>query len=239
VAVDLDRDPGPGAAESSGEDGWEPGAPSLRAMAPSVVGGALVPLAVYFLVRHHVKGDATALIIAGIPAAAFVFFELVRKRRIDPIGGAVLFGFVAGVIASYALGGNAFVLKVRDSLLTGLFGVACLASLRLRKPAMFYIGRSLSAGTDLSRIKAYNELWESTEAQRVFAVITAVWGFGLMLDAGVRVVLALQLRTAAFLATSPAVAALFFGSMFAFTVRYTRRARENSAEAVVEPTQAA
>ena len=28
-------------------DAWEPGAPSLRAMGPGVVGGAVIPLAVY------------------------------------------------------------------------------------------------------------------------------------------------------------------------------------------------
>ena len=52
-----------------------------------------------------------------------------RKRRIDPIGCIVLFGFIAGILASIALGGSAFVLKVRDSAFTALFGLACLTSL--------------------------------------------------------------------------------------------------------------
>ena len=129
-------------------EAWEPGAPSLRAMGPGVIGGAVVPLAVYYAVRPHVSGDAPALIIAGAPAAAWVAVEWMRKRRIDPIGCIVLFGFIAGILASMALGGSAFVLKVRDSAFTALFGLACLSSLFWSRPLMFFIGRALSAGDD-------------------------------------------------------------------------------------------
>ena len=71
--------------------------PSLGSIAPSVVGGAIVPLAVYYLVRSHVGSDADALAIAGIPAAIWVIGQFMRRRRIDPIGAIVLFGFVVGL----------------------------------------------------------------------------------------------------------------------------------------------
>ena len=73
-------------------DGWEPGAPSLRAMGPSAIFGAVVPLGVYYLVRRYVGGDAPALAIAGVPAALWVGIEWIRQKRIDPIGAIVLFG---------------------------------------------------------------------------------------------------------------------------------------------------
>lgn len=210
---------------TSGSPVWEPGAPSPRAMAPSVVGGAIVPLVVYYSVRGHVHGDAPALMIAGAPAAGWVAIEWARKRRLDPIASIVLFGFLAGIIASVALGGNAFVLKVRDSVFTAMFGLACLVSLTWRRPIMFFIGRALSAGDDPEKLRAYDELYEMPTAPRTFALITACWGVGLIVEAGLRVVLAASLPTGAFLAASPMLAATIFGGLFAFTVWFSKRAR--------------
>jgi hypothetical protein len=228
-----ERYDGPGEVEDAeDQDDWEPGAPSLRAMAPSVVGGAIIPLAVYYLVRHHVHGDAPALAIAGVPAVTWVAVQWWRQRRIDPIGAIVVFGFVAGLIASAALGGNAYVLKVRDSAFTCLFGFACLVSLRFRRPVMFYIGRSLATGDDPVRRAAYDGLLDMPGGPHTFRVITATWGVGLMGEAGLRFVLAAVLPTGQFLAASPALAAVMFGGMFAFTVWFSRVARQRGQEAL-------
>jgi hypothetical protein len=206
-------------------DAWEPGAPSLRAMGPGAIGGGVVPLAVYYAVRSHVNGDAPALMIAGAPAALWVAFEWARKRRIDPIGCIVLFGFVAGILTSMALGGSAFVLKVRDSAFTALFGLACLSSLFWSRPLMFFIGRALSAGQDSAKLAAYDELWKMPSAPRTFRLITMAWGVGLITEASARVLLALALPTGPFLAVSPVLSAVVLGGLFGFTVWYSRRAR--------------
>ena len=211
------------------DDGWEPGLPRLRAIAPSAIGGAGVPLAVYYLVRSHVGGDAAALAIAGIPAALWVGLQWIRRRRIDPIGAIVLSGFVVGLIVSSALGGNAFVLKVRDSAFTFLFGVASLVSARFaRRPLTFYIGRALSAGADQRRVQLYDQLWERPAARATFWVINLVWGIGLICDAAVRVVLAANLSTGAFLGASPVIGFAFIGSMAAFTVWLVGRSRHRA-----------
>jgi hypothetical protein len=206
-------------------DDYEPGAPSLRAMAPSTIFGALIPLGVYYGVRSHVANDATALVIAGAFPAAWVLVELARKRTLDAIGSITLFGFLAGIAASYALGGNAFVLKVRDSAFTGLFGLVCLLSLSWHRPAMFHIGKALSAGDDKDRRKAYDELFELPTSRRTFLIITTVWGVGLLLEATVRILLAVALPTGTFLAVSPVLGAACFGGMFVFTLRYSKLAR--------------
>ncbi|HET9731915.1 MAG TPA: VC0807 family protein [Acidimicrobiales bacterium] len=184
-----------------------------------------MPLATYYIVRPHVGGDAAALMIAGAPAAAWVALQWVRKRTVDPIGCIVVFGFAAGIVASVLLGGSAFVLKVRDSAFTALFGLACLASLLARRPAMFYLGRALSAGDDPAKLAAYDELWTMPTAPRTFRIITTAWGFGLVAEAALRVGLAEALPTGLFLAASPALAGVVLGGLFAFTVWFSRRAR--------------
>ena len=194
-------------------------------MAPGVVGGAVIPLGVYFAVRSHVGSDAHALMIAGAPAAIWVGIEWARRRRIDPIGIIVLIGFVAGIVASVLLGGSSFVLKVRDTVFTCLFGVVCLISLAWRRPMMFFIGRALSAGDDPAKIAAYEQLWDMPTAPRTFRIITAMWGVGLILEAGARILLAASLPTGVFLAVAPVWAAAVIGGMFVFTMWYSKRAR--------------
>jgi len=208
---------------------WDPGLPPLRAIAPSAIGGAVVPLAVFYLVRSHVGSDATALAIAGIPAALWVGTNFVRKRTIDPIGVIVLAGFVVGLTASYALGGNAFVLKVRESAFTLFFGLGSLVTARFgRRPLTFYLGRALSAGSDRHRLRLYDELWEVPPARATFRVINLVWGFGLVFDAGARVLLAANLSTKTFLAVSPLLGLVFIGGMSVFTFWLTHRSRHRA-----------
>jgi hypothetical protein len=222
-----------GPTEPNSLDGWEPGLPSIRGLLPSIIGGGVVPLAVYYLVRHHVHSDADALIIAGTFPAAWIVIRFARQRRVDPIGAIVLFGFAVGVLVSTLLGGNAYVLKARDSAFTAVLGVSCLVSLfAAKRPVIFYIGRFLSAGTDPDRIEAYDQLHDLPGGEHAFRVLTIVWGIGLLIEASTRLVLAAFLSTGVFLGVSPVISAVCIGAMFAFTVWYSRQTQEAAAQAL-------
>jgi hypothetical protein len=224
-------EPAETATESSADLGsWEPGVPSLRDLGPSIVFGAIIPLAVYYLVRHHVHSDADALIIAGIFPCLWVIVQFIRKRTIDLVGAVVLFGFVVGVLTSTLLGGNAYVLKARDSAFTALFGLACLGSLLVGdRPLIFYVGRFLSAGDDPAKIEAFDQLHDLPTGRHTFRVLTAVWGVGLVIDACTRLSLAAIISTGPFLAISPVITGVCLGTMFIFTVFYSNRARQRGA----------
>lgn len=194
-----------------------------------------MPLTVYYVIRSHVSSDQRALIIAGVFPAVWVALQWLRSRRLDPIGAIVLFGFIAGVAASELLGGSAFVLKVRDSAVTAMFGVACLLSLLAPRPLMFHIGKAMSAGGDPRLRAAYDALWEVGGARRVYAILTICWGVGMIAEAGVRVAMAVILPTGPFLAVSPVLAFVVFGGLFVFTLRYTAWARRHRASELAEP----
>ena len=214
-------------------DQWQPGLPSIREHLPSLIWGAGLPICVYFLVRRHVHTDADALIIAGCFSAAWIFVQFVRQRRVDIIGALVLLGFAVGVVGSTLLGGNTYVLKVRDSFLTGAFGLACIVTVFTHeRPAFFYLSRYFSAGTDKEKMLAYNRLHEFPVGRHAFRVLSVVWGVGLFVEAGFRLTLAGLLPTATFLAVSPFVTASIIGSLFAFTVVFTRRTRVMGAGAL-------
>jgi hypothetical protein len=221
-----------GATEGAPEAGreWQPGIPSLREHLPSLIWGAALPIGVYFLVRSHVRTDIAALVVAGSFSAGWILLQFLRQRRVDAVGAIVLFGFVVGLVSSTLLGGNAYVLKVRDGFFTALFGVACIVTVFTHdRPTLFYVGRYLSAGNDPHRVAAFDQLHELPIGRRTFRVLSVVWGIGLVVEAALRLTLADILPTGTFLAVSPFITVSVIGSLFAFTAVYTRRMRDEAA----------
>jgi hypothetical protein len=209
---------------------WTPGIPSVKELLPSLVFGAAVPIAVYFAVRPHVGTDAVGLIIAGSVSVAWILIQFARNRHVDFVGAIVLFGFIVGVVSSTLLGGNAYMLKVRDAFFTALFGIACIVTIYTHdRPALFYVGRYLSAGNDPTKVAAYNDLHEVPTARHVFRVLSVVWGIGLVVEASARMTLAELLHTGTYVAVSPFISALTIGSLFAFTIVYAKRTQLEAA----------
>ncbi len=209
---------------------WQPGIPSLREHLPSLIFGAALPIGAYFLIRRHVHTDAQALIVAGCFSVGWIALQFARRRKVDVVGAAVLVGFAVGVVSSTLLGGNAYVLKVRDGFFTALFGVACIVTLYTHdRPALFYVGRYLSAGNDPVKISAFDRQHELPVGRHTFRVLSVVWGIGLVVEASCRLTLADVLPTGTYLAVSPFITASVIGSLFAFTAVYTRRTQLETA----------
>ena len=226
-------------AAAEADPAWRPGIPTLREHVPSLVFGGAVPLGIYFLVRGHVQSDAQALIVAGCFSAGWILLQFARQRAIDVVGAAVLLGFALGVITSTLLGGNAYLLKVRDGFLTLSIGVACIVTLYTHdRPAFFYVNRYLSAGRDPAKVSVFDRLHEQPIGRHTFRTLSLVWGIGLVVEASTRLTLADVLPTGTFLAISPFITAIGIGGLFAFTVAYTNRNQVWSA-ALVEHEGAA
>ena len=97
----------------------------------------------------------------------------------------MLVGFAFGVVSSTLLGGNAYVLKVRDAFFTALFGVACIVTIFTpRRPALFYV-----EPLPLRRHRIRTRWPPSTSCTRcpigrhTFRVLSVVWGIGLVVEA--------------------------------------------------------
>ncbi len=203
---------------------WQPGIPSVREHLPSLIFGGAVPIGVYFLVRRHVQSDTQALIVAGCVSVAWILLQFARQRSVDVVGGLVLVGFVLGVLTSTLLGGNDYMLKVRDGFFTLLIGVACIVTLYTHdRPAFFYVNRYLSAGKDPDKVSAFDRLHEHPIGRHTFRTLSLVWGIGLVVEASARLTLADLLPTGTFLAVSPFITVTVIGGLFAFTVAYTKR----------------
>ena len=120
--------------------------PSVRRLAPQLLVAGVLPVVGYALLRPHVGSDATALAAVMIFPIAEILVERRRHGGFEPIGIISLVGIAVGLVGAIALHGNATLLKLRESVLTGLFGVVCLASVFARRAAMFFLGRAFATG---------------------------------------------------------------------------------------------
>ncbi len=204
--------------------------PSIRHMAPQILVAGVLPLVGYALLRPHVSSDATAL--AAVMVFPLLDIALTRHRRggFEPIGLISLIGISIGLLGAVALHGNATLLKLRESALTGVFGAVCLGSLVARRPAMFYLGRAFATGGEREKHAMFDELWHQPGAARRFRVVTAVWGFGLLGEAVLRTVLAVTIPTETFLAVAPVVGWIVVGALIWYSA-YATRAGEREARA--------
>ncbi|MHB8328536.1 MAG: VC0807 family protein [Acidimicrobiales bacterium] len=222
----------PEAMAAPGAEEHALGALSPRALAPQILTGGVAPLVAYELARHFGAADASALALSSVPPALAVAAEWVWRRRLNVIGAIALIGIVAGLVSMAFLNGNELLLKMRESVVTGAFGIVCLVTLvGPARPVMFYVGRALAGGEDRSRGAEFDALWEVPSGRRVFTVLTAMWGFGLVLEAGVRALLALELSTGPFLAVTPAVGWVVIGALIYLTVTYVRATRRRTVDA--------
>jgi hypothetical protein len=199
--------------------------PNFRALAPKLLLAGVLPVVGYSLLRPRVSSDAIALAIVMIFPLADIVSERLRKGRFEPIGLIALTGISIGIVGVIVFHGDATLLKIRESLLTGVFGIVCLASLAAPKPLMFYLARAFATGGAKEKMDEFDKLLERPGSLRRFQFVTAVWGVGFVGEAVVRTLLAFTLPTERFLIVAQLISWGVLAVLISFTIRYTRRAR--------------
>jgi hypothetical protein len=194
--------------------------------------GTLVELAVNFLLPWLVYrwaqphyGETGALYASAIPPIVWSVVEFVRLRRVDFMSLFVLAGIVLSIVAMM-LGGDSRALLVRESFVSGAFGVAFLLSLALRRPLIFYLARSTIARESEDSIARFEAAWAERPAlRRSLRLMTAAWGAGLTLEMVLRFWLVWHLSVERVLVVSPFVSYAIYGGLMLWTLWYRRRLR--------------
>lgn len=176
----------------------------MRALAPSLLAGFLLPAVVYWLVRPHVGGDAAALAIGGAVPAAWTVLRLAGWRRVDPVALVGTVAFAAAAVVSVLTGGSSLPLKLHDAVVTGALGLACLVSVAIRWPLLRLLGRRL--GTP-----------------HALAAGTAIAGVTLVVHAAAHTLVALTLPTSSYVVVSRVVGLPIYAVGAVTLVWYLRR----------------
>ena len=194
---------------------------------------ATIPAALYFFAKHFISpSELTALLWAtGFPLLKSAY-GLTKRRELDPVALLILLGLAASVIA-VLFGGNPHLLLIRESFFTGAFGLACLISLMLPRPIMFYFGRYFMAGRDAQRRDTFNARWQDPAVRRAHRLVTVTWGLVYVGEFVLRIAFVYNFPAPVVLAIAPFSTGLATVGTIGWTFWYAHRVR-NRIEAVAK-----
>lgn len=201
----------------------------VRGLLISIVLNAVGPVLLYRITKRYCStSDLVALSAAALFPLGLSILDAWRSRTLDPVAVLSLMSIVVSIIA-VALGGSTRLLLIRESLFTGVFGVACFVSLALPRPLMFYFGRQFTAGRDPASIAEFNAGWQREEFRRVARLITVVWGAMSVGEFLLRVALVYTMPAPVVLVVSPIVLGGLLIATIVWTFAYIRRMRAGRA----------
>ncbi|MFF0345672.1 VC0807 family protein [Kribbella sp. NPDC004875] len=160
-----------------------------------------VPLALFYGLKALGASDLTALVVGVIPGLISSAVSLVRERRTDLVGMAVVVSMVASTVVA-VLGGDARLLLVRNAWVSLPFAGITLWSLRHPQPLTYVVTRAMFA----RRADVMDRLWESDARFRdAWKWITVWWGVATIVDGIIRIVVAYTLPISVVPATDPVI----------------------------------
>jgi intracellular septation protein A len=192
---------------------------------PTLLVDVVAPIAIFKLLESFGVSPIWALAGAALAPALNNLRIWIMSRRIEPLGIMVVAFGVIGMVASL-VSGNLFYSLIKDSFLTGAFGLVFLASLFFGRPLMFYLIRQFVAGEDETRNQIWKDLWRYAAFRSVMRQLTIMWALIYIVEALVRVGLALSLTPDAVVTISPIMG---FGAtliLISLTRRRMRAVRE-------------
>jgi hypothetical protein len=156
----------------------------LRQLAMIVVFDLGGPLAAYSLLRSAGMSALAALVTSGILPATGIAIGAWADRRLDVIGVMVLAGLAVGTILGL-ISHSARLYLFEGAVPSLLFALACLASLRARKPLIYRLAVEL-LGPNTAKGRDVVGAWRFPGVRRAFQVITAAWGIAYLFEVAAR-----------------------------------------------------
>lgn len=188
----------------------------------------VAPIAIYGQLTDRGFSEVSALIISGLGPVVDLAITMAISRRVDEFSVMVLVFLVLSVLTSLLFDDPRLIL-LKESAITGLFGLVLLGSLLAPRPLMFYFGRRFATGGSAERITWWNGLWQYPGFRRTQRVMTLVWGVVLLVEAVVRGVLAFALPVGTMVVVNAVLPPVIIALLVAFTITYARRSQARAA----------
>jgi hypothetical protein len=218
-----ERAPEPPPASPSANPG-PPAGFSPRGMLVALLPNVLLPWLIYQGLTSQGVSTINALMATALVPLATTLYGWLSARRVEALGIMTLAFVVVGLVTSL-ISGDPFFYLIKESLLTGVWGLIMLGSLLASKPLTYYFGRQFMAGGDPARAAWYDRLWERPQFRTLQRGICIMWGLGLVAEALLRVLLVFVLPIPIFLLVSQILAFGAMGLLMVATMLLGKRAR--------------
>ncbi|MFF3858231.1 VC0807 family protein [Streptomyces sp. NPDC002209] len=177
------------------------------------------------LVHDHGWSETSALLASGAWPVLESAIMVAWRRKLDEFAIVTLVFLVITAMVPLVGAQSAQALLVKDSVVTGLFGLLCLATLLAPRPLMFYFGRKFGTDGTPAGVAYYNDLWRFEGFRNTQRRMTLVWGVVYLIEAAVRIVLSFVLDTSTMVALSPFMIYGTLGGLALWTARFVKRAK--------------
>jgi intracellular septation protein A len=151
----------------------------LRALAPVLVGNAVLPYVIYLVLGDLGLSTMTALTASAIPPLVLTVVTALRGHRLDALGILSL-TTIAIAIGTSVLTGNARFMIAKDGLFPLILGTAMLVSLVVGKTPIFHLMRRMFAGGDPAVTAKLASAWRHEGYRHALRRYTALAGLALL-----------------------------------------------------------
>ncbi|MGW8362301.1 VC0807 family protein [Streptomyces wedmorensis] len=224
-----------------------PPGPPARSGAASALGWILTiglnvvaPILTYnILTEDHGWSEFSALLLSSAWPVLDTAIVVAWRRKVDEFAVVTLVFLVITAVVSLVGAHTARALLVKDSCVTGLFGLLCLATLLAPRPLMFYFGRKFATDGTPASTAWWNGLWQYEGFRSTMRTMTLVWGVAYVAEALVRVALAYALPTRTMVTLSPVMIYGVLAALGVWTARFGKRRAAEGARRQAEADAAA
>ncbi|WP_344637405.1 VC0807 family protein [Kitasatospora cystarginea] len=195
----------------------------------TIIFNIVAPILTESQLKSHGYPEYTALLASAAWPILGMLISIAWQRKIDEFGIFSLI-IVALTLAVTLVGPHsARLLLVKDSAITGLFGLVCLATLAAPRPLMFYFGRKFATDGSRESIDHWNGLWAYEGFRKVQRTMTLVWGLGSIAEAALRIVLSYVLSSGAMVAVNSVLSYGATAALIVWSIAYGKRAHARAA----------
>ncbi|MFE7777943.1 VC0807 family protein [Streptomyces sp. NPDC057445] len=220
-------------------------APPARSSSGAAIGWILTiglnvvaPIITYNSLTGHGWSEFSALLVSGVWPVVDTAIHVAWRRKLDEFAVVTLVFMVLTAVVSLVGAHSARALLVKDSAVTGLFGLLCLATLPARRPLMFYFGRKFATDGTAESTAWWNGMWQYEGFRKTLRTMTVVWGAAYLTEALVRIVLAYELDTGVMATLSPVMIYTVLGGLVLWTMLYGKRSQRRGEARAAAAAQA-
>lgn len=176
----------------------------------------------YYGLRMLGFDQYVALLGGTVVAGLRTVYVAVKARKLDGFAVFMMGTFGVSLGLSF-LTGDAHFLLLKDSIGTSVVGVLFVGSCLVGRPITYLAARRFTADSP-EKAQIWTERWETVPAVRhTFRVTSLVWGFGLLLEAAIRLPLVFLLPIDVMAGLAQVFSFLFIGPLVLWMMWYVKR----------------
>lgn len=183
-------------------------------------------IAIFDVLLSRGGSPTVAYLVAGIAPLIGMAINWIRTRKLGGVSVIVLVTLAISALVSLVGNQDPQVLLLKDSVLTGGFGLVTLASALplFPKPLMFSYG--LKFGTDGTQagVQQWYDLWDRYPTfRRTQYLINNTWGIAYVVEAGIKVACAYLLPYSAAYAVNQIFPWVVLAGLITWTMAYGKK----------------